>query len=341
VVLAIALLLLSGAVVGAMGGGKSDDDVAGGGKVTSDTVSSKSGDSSLSSGNGASISSTTAPAYARESATATGSAQVAGMAAGGGTGASGTDEVASVVTGAQPQSQPSAIPGAADRQKIVKNATISVQVKKGDFRHAFDSAATTAGAHGGFVVSSDSSTEKDKTSFGVLVLRVPSDAFDAVRADLVRLGTVKDEHLTGADVGGQIVDLDARIRSLQLQEDALRQLMAKARTIGETIEVQNQLTQVRQQIEQLSGEKARLVDAAALATIRVELAEPGAAVPSQPKPKHEAGTIRHALTTAVDGAETVVAGTIIVLGWLVPISLLALLLWLGARPFRRRAPAAL
>jgi hypothetical protein len=223
------------------------------------------------------------------------------------------------------------------QQKIIKNATLSLEVKKGSFREAFDAAASAAGRHNGFVTSSESSVQKGETSTGVITLRVPADAFDAVRSELVKLGSVKDERLTGNDVGGQLVDLDARIRSLQAQEDAIRILMAKARTIGETIEVQNQLTQVRQQIEQLGGEKARLADAAALATIRVELAEPGAAVKQDPRPKPAPSPLRHSLTVAAHGAETVAAGTVIVLGWTIPMALLGLIGWALWRMVRRRA----
>jgi Domain of unknown function (DUF4349) len=237
-----------------------------------------------------------------------------------------------------PVPAPSSVP--APTQKIVKNAVVRLEIAKDGFRKAFDSASRVAGAHGGFVVSSEASTESDADSHGVLVLRVPAASFDAVRADLNGLGTVKDEHLTGQDVGGQIVDAEARIRSLQAQEEALRTLMSKARTIGETVEVQGHLTQVRQQIEQLSGEKARLEDAAALATIRVELFEPGAAVVKE-EPNGEPSPLRKAVTTAVTGAETVAAGTIIVLGWAIPLAALAAVLWLAARPFRRRPEALL
>lgn len=226
-------------------------------------------------------------------------------------------------------------------QKIVKNATIRVEVGKNRFREAFDATSRVAGSHGGFVISSESSAEKDNGANGVLVLRVPVAAFDAVRAELGKLGEVKDERINGTDVSGQIVDLDARLRSLAAQEDAIRTLMAKARTIGETVEVQNHLTQVRQQIEQLSGEKARLENQAALSTIRVELAEPGAALVEERQP--EPSALREALSTAVDGTETVIAGTIIVLGWAIPLALLALVGWLAYRPIRNRTnprPAA-
>lgn len=242
----------------------------------------------------------------------------------GGTGAGGA---------AAPAGGPSAAP--AD-PKIVKNATVRVEVGKDGFRKAFESASRVAGAHGGFVVSSESSTESEADSHGVLVLRVPAASFDAVRADLAGLGKVKDERITGEDVGGRIVDLDARIRSLQVQEEALRTLMGKAKTVGETIEVQNQLTAVRQQIEQHAGEKARLEDAAALATVRAELFEPGAPAKAD---EPESSPLRQAVTEAVEGAETVVAGTIIVLGWMIPLALLAGLAAAGWLAARRRRPA--
>jgi hypothetical protein len=226
------------------------------------------------------------------------------------------------------------VPGVG-QPKIVKNVTLSLEVKKGGYRQAFDAAAAVAASHGGFVLSSDSNVQRGEVSTGSLVLRVPADAFDAVRAELSRLGSVKDEHISGEDVSGQLVDLDARIRSLQAQEDAIRTLMSKARTVGETLDIQNQLTQVRQQIEQLSGEKARLDNAADLATVRVQLAEPGAAVTPEPKPVAHHSALRRSFTLAARGAVTVLAGTIIVLGWVIPLALLALLGWGGWRLVRR------
>lgn len=315
---AVVLLLVLGAFVGFVGSDTDDAarPVAGSGTEDAASFSNESLDQDMSSG-------------AADVGASSGALLADG--AGGGT------APAPAPAPPAPAPAPSSVPGA--QPKIVKNAVVRLEIAKDGFRKAFDSASRVAGAHGGFVVSSESSTESDADSHGVLVLRVPAASFDAVRAELGGLGEVKNEHLTGQDVGGQIVDTDARIRSLQAQEESLRTLMSKAKTIGETVEVQGHLTQVRQQIEQLSGEKARLEDAAALATIRVELFEPGAAVKKE-APKGEPSPLRKAVTKAVSGAETVAAGTIIVLGWAIPLTVLAAVLWLAARPFRRR-PGAL
>jgi hypothetical protein len=271
--------------------------------------------------------------------------KASGPAASGGGGSSGAARPSAGVELAGPTGGP-ALPDTG-QQKIVKTATLSVDVKRGDFRRAFDAAASVAAAHGGFVVSSNSSVAKDQESAGTLVLRVPAAAFDAARSELSKLGSLKDESISGDDVGGQLVDLDARIKSLQVQEDAIRALMNKATTVGETIEIQGQLGQVRQQIEQLMGEKARLDNAADLSTITVQLAEPGAAVdnPPKPQPAPQPNIVRHSFKVAGRGIEVVTAGIIILAGWLSPLALLALLVW-GLRKLldsrrTRPGPAAL
>src|SRR5687767_5609292 len=172
-------------------------------------------------------------------------------ATGGGESVTAVDESASMA--------PS--PAGPNGPRIVKRADIRVEVREKGFRAAFERAAAVAGAHGGFVASSTSRTadeddDKADPAAGTLVLRVPASAFDAARAELAGLGDVTSEVIDGEDVSGQLVDLDARIRSLQVEEEALRTLMVKAKTVGETIEVQQQLTRVRQQIEQAAGQRA-------------------------------------------------------------------------------------
>lgn len=228
--------------------------------------------------------------------------------------------------------------------KIVKRAELRVQVRRHALRRAFDEAATIAGRLGGYVASSSTSngSEDDKQpATGTLTIRVPADRFDAARHDLGRLGTVKGEQLNGDDVTGQLVDLDARIRNLGAQEQALQTLLGRATRVGEVLEVQGQLFGVRQQIEQLQGQRAQLDDAAMLATITVSIFEPGAPLVLR-EPAAERGLARD-LHRAWYAAMAVVGGTLVVIGVLVPLALLALLGWLVARlaGLGRRRHAAL
>lgn len=320
---AVVVLLAAGGVVAAVGqGGDSDTAVAT--RPDQATLEGLAGP-------GAQV--------ADEAVAASGAATVSRSALGMTAGGSDTGSSAAPVTTTAPTSSSPSDPNG---PRIVKRADVRIEVKKDGFRRAFQRAAEVAGAHGGFVANSTSRTadEDADPAAGTLVLRVPAAAFDTVRAELAGLGDVTSEVLDGEDVGGQLVDLDARLRSLQVEEETLRTLMAKAKTIGETIEVQQQLTRVRQDIEQTAGQRARLADAAALGTIRANLFEPGVEVSTDPG---DPNPVAEGMRDAVDASMAVLGGTLVVLGYLLPLALLAFLGWaawrLVGRNRRRSAPA--
>lgn len=246
------------------------------------------------------------------------------------------EEAGATPTGARAEvdESVSALPSNFGRAKVVKTASIDVEVRRGAFDAAFSKVSTIAAAHGGFVASSTSSRgsgDDDRQAAGSLVVRVPVETFDDVRRELIALGELRGQQLRGDDVGGQLADLDARLRNLRSQEEAMRLLMTKTTNVGETIEVQRQLGQVREQIELLAAEQARLSDAVAFSTITLALAEPGAALRSS----EEGTSIAAAFSRALDGASAVVAAVIVSLGYLLPLGLLVGIAWLVARPVIR------
>ncbi len=227
--------------------------------------------------------------------------------------------------------------------RVVRTADVAVRVASDGFSRAFDQINAVAVAEGGYVSASTTSAgstasgddaRDERPRSGDLTVRVPADRFDAVRRTLAGLGTIESEQIRGEDVTAQIVDFDARLKSLQAEEDALRTLVGRATAVGEVLQVQSQLFQVRQQVESLQAQRTQLDQQASLATIHVSLTEPGAAVQPSPEP---AG-LAHALERALAGSVAVVGGTIVVLGWLAPVALVGLLAW-GVVRLRRRGSA--
>jgi hypothetical protein len=170
------------------------------------------------------------------------------------------------------------------------------------------------GDAGGFVQSSSVSD-----GGATLTLRVPTGRFEAVLADLRNLGKVRSEGVSGEDVTEEFVDIDARLRHWKAQEAVFLELMTRARSITETIEVRRELSSIQQTIEQLEGRRRFLDDRVDLGTITLELAEPGAAIPA---PRREASSLAGAWDRALDAGESVIGGTIIVLGALVPLAVI-------------------
>ena len=216
---------------------------------------------------------------------------------------------------------------------IVKTATISIEVKKGAFETAFNTATTVAGRYGGYVESS--STAGTKTQSGELTIRVPSSSFDQARNDLRGLGTVQSQSISGQDVTAQFVDLGARLRTWQAQEAVLLRLMRQATSVESTLRVQNELQDVQFRIEQIKGQLRVLENQTALATIQVSLHEAGAPIHVQ-----QAAVTRPSLGEAWDRALAgflgVIYAMVVGLGYLVPVTLITLAAWLAYRRLRPR-----
>jgi hypothetical protein len=228
---------------------------------------------------------------------------------------------------------------AATGPSIVRTADLQVRVKRGSFAGAVERATSIAAGAGGFVTSSSTSSYAKGEASGELTVRVPSARFDDVRRSLAKLGTLEAAETGGQDVGGQLVDLDARLRTLRAEEGSLDVLLGDARDIGQILQIRDRLTGVRTQIEQLAGQQAALQGQVDLATIHVSLHEAGAAAVHGAD--GEGGTsFGDSVGTAVDALVAVVGGMVIVLGVAVPFLVLALL----ALPFvlrrRRRATAS-
>jgi hypothetical protein len=79
----------------------------------------------------------------------------------------------------------------------------------------------------------------------------------------------------GQDVTAQFTDLEARLRALKSSRAVFETLMSRARSIGEVIQVQQQITGVQQQIEQIEGQLKSLGDRSSFATLEVTIGEEG------------------------------------------------------------------
>lgn len=227
--------------------------------------------------------------------------------------------------------------------KIVRTAELTVRVR-GPFTAAVDDAGAVAAMLGGFVTSSSTSSLGRGRSSAELTVRVPADQFDEARRRLMALGKVESLEMSGRDVGGQVVDLDARLRAARAEEDALTALLAKAGDIGSILQVRDRLSAVRTEIEQLDAQQSALRDQVAMSTLRVSLREQGAPTATQGAGRggRDASSISASVRTAFHAGEAVVGGMVIVLGTLLPLVVVALFGWLVVRfaSRRRRGPSA-
>jgi hypothetical protein len=188
-----------------------------------------------------------------------------------------------------------------------------------------------AGA-GGWVQASQTGGDQ-----ATVTLKVPSDKLEGVIGRIRGLGKVTSESESGDDVTAEYVDLQARITHWQAQEAVFVGLMAKAKTIPETIQIQQQLSTIQEQIEQLEGRRKYLDGLTSYSTVKLMLLEEGAQARPEPGPKPAASILGRAWHRSAGAALAVLGGTLIVLGVVVPLAaVVGIPVWLLAAVLRRR-----
>jgi hypothetical protein len=131
---------------------------------------------------------------------------------------------------------------------------------------------------GGYQSDSQRSNSGDQPT-ATITYRIPAARWDDALDGLHGLATkVLTEDTRSQEVTGQVIDLGARIDNLRATERALQAIMTRATRVSDILEVQNQLSAVQGEIEQLSSQKAHLEDQAAMGTLAVNYVVPVVAV---------------------------------------------------------------
>jgi len=144
------------------------------------------------------------------------------------------------------------------------------------------------------------------------------------------------EATTTHDGGGQLVDLEARIRNLRTGEAALLEIAKGAGKISDLLEVQAQITEIRGQIEQLDGQRAQLTDQVAYGTLVTTFGLELVAVQETARGWDPARDVDSATATLIGAGQTFVSAAIwFGIVWL-PLILVVLVIVLVARWLIRR-----
>ena len=235
--------------------------------------------------------------------------------------------------------QPIPAPLAFDTDRaLILTANVALRAK--DPWAISDRAQTIATGLGGDVMGLSQSGSGDKRS-ATLTLRVPAARFnDALRQLRDLEAEVVSSNVDGKDVSDQFVDLQARLRAKQAEEQRYLALMARADKIDDILKLDNVLAQTRTQIEQLTGQVNSIKTRTQYATITVTVATAITVVTPIPPvtgwdPARSAALAVAALTALLRVAADLAIWALI-LGT-VP-ALAALALWLAFRRQRRRPP---
>jgi hypothetical protein len=222
---------------------------------------------------------------------------------------------------------------------IVRTGQLNLEV--GALDEALAAAEKAIAAAGGYVAASQRQGDDDRAG-ATVTYRIPADRWESTLAALRKVGTkVLSEQTASEEVTSQVVDLGARLANLRTTEAALQAIMAKATKIPDVLEVQAQLTGVRQEIEQLTAQRQSLEERAALATLTVGFSLPPVVAVTQVREGWDPGAeVDRAAATLVGLGQGLASAAIWVAIVLLPLALLLAIgigiAWLVARRVRPR-----
>src|SRR5579864_313925 len=167
-------------------------------------------------------------------------------------------------------------PDALDTRKIIRNGSLDLLVN--DVGQSITKIGSIVTGVGGFV---EKSTQTNSGGHSASVtIRVPAARLDPVIVQIKALATTVDrESVEARDVTREYIDLDARLRNAQAEEAQYLQILKRATTIKDTLDVTEKLADVRGRVEEMQGEMKFLTAQIDMSTLEIQLrAEADAAV---------------------------------------------------------------
>lgn len=202
-------------------------------------------------------------------------------------------------------------------RKIIYTADVALTVER--LPAAEKALLEMVARHQGYVASTDVGGTPGAARFGTWKLRVPVTQFEAFRKELEQLGELQRLHLDSQDVTDEYYDVDANISNKRVEEKRLLDhLRNSTGTLKDILAVEQELSRVRGEIEQLQGRLRLLANQTELTTITVAITEAQEFVPIRGTSfgAEVARTFRGSVSTLKNAAQGLVLVLIALLPWL-------------------------
>lgn len=152
-------------------------------------------------------------------------------------------------------------------KKIIKNATVSIEVK--DYKQFNELVHSTIKKWGGYVAQEAQEQSEYKIE-NTITLKVPVDQFDNAVNDLSPAKEkILTKNITSQDVTGEAVDVRSRMEAKKEVRLRYIDLLKQAKNMEEILRVQNVINDVQVEIEAAAGRVNYLNHASAMSTIQL------------------------------------------------------------------------
>ncbi len=183
---------------------------------------------------------------------------------------SGLQQPALKVDALTPSASAAPAPASPNVPQIARVGKLSLYV--GNVDSAVSALSRLAKRNAGDVFSLDlSHQDGDSGASAQMSLRIPESRFDQAMDSVAAIGKVRERSVSAEDLTSDITDSGARLRNLRQTESDIRAIMDRSGSVSQVMDAENQLSEVREQIETLESELASMKNRVVYATIELDV----------------------------------------------------------------------
>ena len=104
-------------------------------------------------------------------------------------------------------------------------------------------------------------------------IRIPEEKFQNFLDQSSNIGVITNERTFAEDISSEYYDRETRLKVLQAQEERYLSILSEATEITEIIELEKALTEVRYEIESITGYLKQMDDLVDMSTVNITISE--------------------------------------------------------------------
>ena len=218
-------------------------------------------------------------------------------------------------------------------KKIIDNANLSIETV--EFDKAVDTLKTSLEQCDGYMQSSNINhpgvgSNNYKTYRNAdFVVRVPKESFQDFLRSAETMGVITNANSSSEDITKQYYDTETRLKVYEAQEARYLELLNEAKTMEDILTIEKQLTEVRYNIEYLTGYKNQMNDLVDYGTINISLYEVDEPTKLVDNPKNFGDKIVNAFATSLKSLKYVGTSLILIIVSIIPYAvILSIIGWI-------------
>jgi hypothetical protein len=153
-------------------------------------------------------------------------------------------------------------------QKIIKTGNIKFETN--DLGETYNQMITAVKKHNA-IIQNDTEGKEYGSIFRRITVRVPSKNFDLFLSDISKgVSYFDNKEISSQDVTEEYIDIDARLKAKKILEARYLELLKKANKVSEMLEIEAQLSAIREEIEAKEGQLRYMQSQVSMSTINIE-----------------------------------------------------------------------